>query len=71
MISKLRRGSVLQHVGGSLSVQRSVGSVGEPFDVQDLVSEMKMFLHGLGQAGSWFLNKMVCRSWGCFAKVET
>ena len=56
----------MQHVGGSLSVQRSVVSwlslpqvipgrvflAGETFDVQDLVSEMKMFLHGLGQAGS-------------------
>ena len=31
----------------------------EAFAMQGLVFEMELFLHGLGQAGSWFLNKIL------------
>lgn len=37
----------------------------EMFSIQELVSEMEeLFLHGLGQTSSWFLNRMVCWSSG-------
>ena len=45
--------------------------VEEVFAIQELLSEMKFGLHSLCQAGFWFLDKIVCAKWECWAKVET
>lgn len=41
---------------------RSRFVVGQAFGIQGFVSEMELYLHGLGQIGSWFLKKIVCMS---------
>ena len=54
-------------------VRAGVGEfvVGETFAIQELISEVELFLYSLGQRRSKFLNKTVCRSSGCRVKFET
>lgn len=49
--------------------ERFVG--GETFGIQRLVSEIELFLHGLDQTSSWFMNKILgWRLWQFWHKVE-
>ena len=41
------------------------------FSCKQLVSEMKLFFHGLDEAGGRFSYKVVCGGWRCRDKNET